>query len=118
MADHNTKALRELAAAANAITADVDLKLIAEGVSQAEADAVVRFHAAANPAAILALLDALEEAQGGLKHSCVIRLKKNIEALQKDAERYRKWRAIGVRAGAAPEEFDLEWDKAIEEVTQ
>lgn len=55
-----------------------------------------RFIAAANPAAVLALLDDLEEARNGMKYACGMRLKKEIdrlqtenEALRKDAERYR-----------------------------
>jgi len=58
--------------------------------------AALKFIAAANPAAVRALLDDLDQARNGMKYACGIRLKKEIdrlqaenEALRKDSERYR-----------------------------
>lgn len=48
------------------------------------------FIAAAGPATILSLLDELEEAQSGLKHSHAIRLKKTIETLEAERDRWKE----------------------------
>ena len=60
------------------------------------------FIAAANPAAVLALIADLDEARNGMKHSCAIRLKKRIELLetQRDqliADNERPTKAVGLQ---------------------
>lgn len=90
-------------------------------VSEADRSFIV----SASPATILSLLDELEKAQEIGRISCNFdgyksvlderdQLRAEVEALRKDAMRYRKWRAIAVRVGATQEEFDLEWDKAMD----
>lgn len=61
-----------------------------------------QFIAAANPAAVLALIADLDEARNGMKHSCAIRLKKRIELLetQRDqliADNERLTKAVGLQ---------------------
>jgi len=59
--------------------------------------------AAANPAAVLALLADLDEAENGMKHSCAIRLKKEIERLQAENESLKRdrtdWQAECLKKG-------------------
>lgn len=75
---------------------DRDCEAVCETFEEDGDCPVARFIAAANPAAVLALLDDLDQARNGMKYACGIRLKKEIDrlqvenqALRKDAERYR-----------------------------
>ena len=68
-----------------------------------ESRALQQFHLEVSPEAVLILFADLEESRNGMKHSCAIRLKKEIErlegerdqlkaeceALRKEADRYR-----------------------------
>lgn len=86
-----------------------------------------------SPAAVLALIADLEEARDGMKHSCAIRLKKEIErlqresgqlkteveALRKDAERYRwlksmHWFEVSLSAYGDVFRDDGDLDSAID----
>ncbi|WP_434695393.1 ead/Ea22-like family protein [Pseudomonas sp. Z1-14] len=64
--------------------------------------AALNFIAAANPAAVRALLDDLDQARNGMKYACAMRLKKEIDRLRDENQELRKdaeqWRALVERA--------------------
>ncbi len=50
-----------------------------------EMRALQQFHEEASPETVLALIADLDEARNGMKHSCAIRLKKEVERLESEA---------------------------------
>ncbi|VVN20878.1 hypothetical protein PS662_04360 [Pseudomonas fluorescens] len=63
-----------------------------------DAGRLARFYAAANPAAVLALITDLDEARNGMKHSSAIRLKKEIERLEGERDQIKAENA-GLKTG-------------------
>lgn len=54
-----------------------------------EMRALQQFHEEVSPETVLALIADLDEARNGMKHSCAIRLKKQIEQLEKERDQLK-----------------------------
>ncbi|WP_052673013.1 hypothetical protein [Pseudomonas sp. ES3-33] len=115
---------------------DVDLgTLLAYESIDSEKDACLRYVAAANPAAVLALIAEIQLIRSGdlfaagVKHSDEAaqkyidehwrpqrdQLKAENEALRKDAERYRRMRTAALKqADVLADEFDAEFDLQLD----
>ncbi len=78
--------------------------------------AFLAFAPAATPMTVLALIADLEEARNGMKHSCAIRLKKEIERLEGERDQLRA-EVAGLKTGyEAYERVNAELKAEVEEL--
>lgn len=63
-----------------------------------EMRALQQFHEEVGPETVLALIADLDEARNGMKHSCAIRLKKQIEQLEEERDQLRA-EVAGLKTG-------------------